>query len=81
MTIEKIEHNPGASKATVTLNYKDIRDINNALCKDENISELHRYFFLLFEIVKNGCIDRFTIEHLSELLKMEDAANAEESKT
>ena len=79
MRIEKIEHNPGSSKATVTLDYGDIRDINNALCGAGNISELRRSFFLLFEIVKNGCIDRFTVEHLSELLGMEDAAKAEEA--
>lgn len=80
MTIEKIDHSPGVSKATVTLNYGEIRDINAALYTEGNISELRRGFFLVFELVKNGCIDRFTIEHLSELLGLEDTAKAEDGE-
>jgi hypothetical protein len=74
MTIHSITHNPeyGIKKATVTLQYEEIRDIANMLyehTQDEQTRPekhiLHRDFFLLFELVKNGCIDGFTVEHLS----------------
>ena len=76
MTIINIDHDK--KRATIALQYNDIRDINTLLCESGNISELRRSFFLLFELVKNGCIDRFTVEHLGELLQMEDAAREEE---
>ena len=72
MTIINIDHDK--KKATVALQYNDIRDINTLLCEAGNISDLRRSFFLLFELVKNGCVDRFTVEHLGELLLMEDSA-------
>ena len=76
MTIVNIDHDK--KRATVALQYNDIRDINTLLCESGNISELRRSFFLLFELVKNGCIDRFTVEHLGELFQMEDAAREED---
>lgn len=76
MTIYNITHNPkyGVKEATVTLRYEEVRDIANMLyeaTKDgATRSEkhiLHRDFFLLFELVKNGCIDGFTVETLNKI--------------
>lgn len=76
MTIHNIEHNLQGNnrRATITLDVEQIMYISNALCdavKDENapetLLELKRDMFLLFEIVKNGCIDSFTVEHLATL--------------
>lgn len=89
MTIHNITHNPQyhIKKATITLSYEEIRDIANLLyeaSKDENThSEQHilnRDFFLLFELVKNGCIDSFTVEHLNEIQKQSEKALAERNK-
>lgn len=75
MTIHKIEHDLQGNnrRATITLDVEQIMYVSNALCnavKNENASEtlleLKRDMFLLFEIVKNGCIDSFTVEHLAE---------------
>ena len=76
MTIINIDHDK--KRATIALQYNDIRDINALLCDAGNVSDLRRSFFLLFELVKNGFIDRFTVEHLGELLQMEDAAKEED---
>ena len=76
MTIINIDHDK--KRATIALQYNDIRDINALLCESGNVSDLRRSFFLLFELVKNGCIDRFTVEHLGELLQMEDTAKEED---
>lgn len=85
MTIRKIEHDLQGNnrRATITLDVEQIMYISNALCsavKDENASEslieLHRDMFLLFEIVKNGCIDSFTVEHLAKLQqRIEEKSN------
>ena len=82
MTIHEINHKPNFAikNATVTLNYEEIRDISNLLCDIDKIrplsnteAKLHRDMFFLFDVVKNGCIDNFTVEHLGELQrKMED---------
>lgn len=89
MTIHNITHNPQyhIKKATITLSYEEIRDIANLLyeaSKDENThSEQHilnRDFFLLFELVKNGCIDSFTIEHLNEIQTQSEKVLAERNK-
>jgi hypothetical protein len=92
MTIHNITHNPQyhIKKATITLSYEEIRDIANMLyeaTKNENTcSEQHilnRDFFLLFELVKNGCIDSFTVEHLNEIQersKEAEQASAERNK-
>lgn len=81
MTIHNITHNPiyHVKKATITLSYEEIRDIANMLyeaSKDENTRSeqlvLNRDFFLLFELVKNGCIDSFTVEHLNEIQKQSE---------
>jgi len=76
MTILNIDHE--AKRAVVSLSYGDIRDINSLLCESGYVYDLRRSFFLLFELVKNGCIDRFSVEHLAELLQMEDAAKEDE---
>ena len=79
MTIHKIEHDMESKirKATVTLNVEQIMYIANALNKyikeehnTENLLELHRDIYLLFEIVKNGCIDSVTVEYLQKCQKM-----------
>ena len=40
---------------------------------------LHRDFFLLFELVKNGCIDSFTVEQFDKC--QQQAKEAEKPKT
>lgn len=80
MTIESMKPQTGFKYATVTLNYEEIRDISNLLCDIDKIrplskteAKLHRDMFFLFEVVKNGCIDSFTVKHLGELQdKMEN---------
>lgn len=76
MTVHRIEHNMenNRRKATITLNVEQLMYITNALNKyikeeynTENLLELHRDMYLLFSLVKDGCIDSFTIEHLHEL--------------
>ena len=73
MTIHKIEHDMECNrrKATITLSVEQVMHISNALygyMKEEHpteaLLELKRDFFLLFELVKNGCIDSFTVEQL-----------------
>lgn len=87
MTIHNITHNPkyGIKTATVTLEYNEIRDIANVLYQDTKDEEtrsekhiLHRDFFLLFELVKNGCIDGFTVETLN---KIQEQAKGSEEQT
>lgn len=80
MTIENMKPQAGFKYATVTLNCEEIRDISNLLCEVDKIrplskteAKLHRDIFFLFEVVKNGCIDSFTVKHLGELQdKMEE---------
>ena len=77
MTIQEINHKPdrNTKNAIIHLDYDEIRDIANLLCsitkqteyQTEGYKTLHRDFFLLFEIVKNGCVDGFTCEHLYTL--------------
>lgn len=79
MTIHEINHKPDrhTKTAIIHLDYDEIRDIANMLCsitkqqeyQTEGYNTLHRDFFLLFEIVKNGCIDGVTCEHLYNLHK------------
>ena len=65
MQIREINHHPemGIKSATVELTYDEIRDIKNALSgskyEDTNVK-----WFYLFEIVKNGCLDRWAIDYL-----------------
>lgn len=77
MTIHEIKHEPDRSikSAIIHLDYDEIKDIGNLLCtirdnkecQTQNYKKLRRDFFFLFEIVKNGCIDGFTWEHLYKL--------------
>ena len=76
MTVHRIEHNleRNIRKATITLNVEQLMYITNALNKyikeehnTENLLELHRDMYLLFSLVKDGCIDCVTVEHLQEL--------------
>ena len=76
MTVHKIEHDLGRNirKATVTLNVEQLMYITNALNKyikeeynTENLLELHRDMYLLFSLVKDGCIDSVTVNYLNEL--------------
>lgn len=74
MTIESMKPQTGFKYATVTLRYEEIRDIANLLCEVNKIrplskteAKLHRDMFFLFDVVKNGCIDDFTVKHLGEL--------------
>lgn len=78
MRIIEIEHKPEMKikGATVHLNYDDIITIHNALyqeskneenTKRETFNRVDRDMFLLCELVKNGCIDNFTISHICEI--------------
>ena len=89
MTIHKIEHDMECNrrKATVTLRVEQVMYVANALnkyIKEEHLTEalleLNRDFFLLFELVKNGCIDSFTVEHLCKCQQMiEEKRNGKQS--
>ena len=85
MTVHKIEHDMGRNirKATLTLNVEQLMYIANALNKyvkeeynTESLLELHRDMYLLHSLVKDGCIDSVTVEHLHELQnRIEDKSN------
>ena len=88
MTIHELNQKPdiGIKNATICLDCDEIRDIANMLCsvvkhqqefQTEGYKTLHRDFFFLFEIVKNGCIDGFTCEHLAKLNKAIKAGTEE----
>ena len=76
MTINKIEHNLQGNprNATIPLDVEEIMYISNALYQavksTENPSpamlETKRDIYLLFELVKNGCIDSFVVEYLNK---------------
>lgn len=67
MTINQINSQVGAKHATITLDYDEIRDISNMMCEYKVNGKLRADMFLLFEIVKNGCLDRFSLEHAIEI--------------
>ena len=76
MTINKIEHDfpHGPRKETITLDVEEIMYISNALCQsvkvvenpNSSMLEIKRDVYLLFELVKNGCLDSVAIEILGE---------------
>lgn len=68
MTILDIQHYP-SNEATIKLTYKELLDLCNILNKHAFNSELHQNFFLIFELVKNGNIDGFTIAELHKIAK------------
>lgn len=65
MQIREINHHPemGIKSATVELTYDEIRDIKNAL-NGSQYEDTNVKWFYLFEIVKNGCLDKWAIDHL-----------------
>lgn len=65
MQIREINHHPemGIKSATVELTYDEIRDIKNAL-NGSKYEDTNVKWFYLFEIVKNGCLDRWAIDYL-----------------
>lgn len=78
MTIHKIERDDNFKirQATITLNCEEVSNIANMLVAavklEENSSRpimhtLNRDFYLLFELVKNGCIDSVTVEYLGKI--------------
>lgn len=73
MTINKIIHNSdnGIKQATVTLDYDEIRDISNLFCKCNIKGKVRADIFLLFELVKNGCWDKYTLERALEIREEE----------
>lgn len=79
MLIRGINHHPemGIKSATVELTYDEIRDIKNALngslYEDTNIK-----WFYLFEIVKNGCLDKWAVDHLWSLVHREEVNEDDE---
>lgn len=86
MEIKEIVHNPkyNVKCATVTLDYDELRDLSNALCDiGENESwtkrpsywKIRRNIYWLFDLVKNGCVDEFSVEQSYELLQKEKVAN------
>ena len=73
MIINKIIHNPDneIKKATITLDYNEIRVISNLFCKCNIKGKLRTEMLLLFELVKNGCLDKCSLEHALEIRKEE----------
>lgn len=82
MTIHKIIHNPECAikQATVTLDYDEIKDISNLLCKSKVTGKLRSDMFLLFELVKNGCWDKYTLEHALEIRENDNINNLSNAK-
>lgn len=60
--------------ATITLDYKELRDISNGLLelskldikRDADFAKIHRDMFFLFSLVKHECIDSDTIAWLNK---------------
>lgn len=77
MTINQISSQAGAKHATITLDYDEIRDISNMMCKYNVSGKLRADMFLLFEIVKNGCLDRYSLEHALEIRDGKTDSNKE----
>ena len=74
-TVTFLDINHSTGSATIKLNYEELRDLSNLLRRSEvSTKTLNRDFFLLFDIVKNGCIDRFTMARLKNL---QDDINSE----
>lgn len=78
MLIREINHYPerGTKSATVELTYDEILDISRALHSTD--CKTRTRWFYLFEIVKNGCLDRFAIEKLYEFTHPEEEDKNEE---
>lgn len=83
MTILELEHDNKYKQysAVVKLSYDEVRDFSHGmyqLCKDErnkgNISyhETHKEIALLFDLVKNGHLDSWSISMLNDLQKAID---------
>lgn len=82
MQIKEIVHDPKYNNkyATITLDYDELRDLSNVLCdieKDEcwakrpHYWKIRRNIHWLFDVVKNGCVDDWSIEHSYDLLQSE----------
>lgn len=87
MTILELEHDNKYKQysAVVKLSYDEIRDLSHSmyqLCKDErnkmNVSyhETHKEIALLFDLVKNGHLDSWSISMLNDLQKAIDDSRA-----
>ncbi len=83
MTILELEHKTDQKifSATVRLNYDEIRDLSHGmyhLCEDErnkmntSYHETHKEIALLFDLVKNGHLDSWSISMLNDLQKAID---------
>lgn len=84
MQIREIIHDPkyNVKCATVTLDYDELRDLSNVLCdieKDESWTKrpsywkVRRNIYWLFDLVKNGCVDDWSVERSYEFLQNEEA--------
>jgi hypothetical protein len=83
MTILELTHDNKYKQynAVVKLSYDEIRDLSHGmyqLCKDErnklNVSyhETHKEIALLFDLVKNGHLDSWSVSMLNDLQKAID---------
>ena len=83
MTILELKHDDNYKQysATVRLSYDELRDLSHGmyhLYKDErnrlNVSyhETHKEIALVFDLVKNGHLDNWSIDMLNELQKAID---------
>lgn len=77
MTINQINSEVGAKHATITLDYDEIRNISNMMCKYNVNGKLRADMFLLFEIVKNGGLDKYSLEHALEIRDGKTDSNEE----
>lgn len=75
MIIKEINCNTNFKSATITLYYDELRDISNGLSELSKLDEkrspefykIRRDMLLLFSLVKNGCLDSWTIKRLSDI--------------
>lgn len=81
MLIRGISHYPerGTKTATVELTYDEIRDIKNAL-NGSLYGDTNAKWFYLFEIVKNGCLDEWAINHLYNLINPGEISEDEDDE-
>lgn len=82
MTINKLNCEANFKSAAITLNYDELRDIANGLYelskldveRSADFHKIHRDMTFLFDIVKNGCIDGFSVRQLTQLHEKFDSS-------
>ena len=81
MYIEELNIKTKDKFVTITLDYDELRWLNNALYhlsklnnieQDENFNKVYAEIIELFALIKNGMIPNFDLEAIYKLLKLEN---------